>query len=83
MLEGQYTRESASLQNNYRSDKNRQVKNGGSGEGRWCEREFQEEVGEEPAKVSWTQRKNGRGMVDEKSRCSQSVEGEEEDRDFR
>lgn len=49
LLEGQ----SASLQKNYRSDKNRQVKNGGSGKGRWCEREFQEDSGKELGLGTW------------------------------
>ena len=40
--------------------------------GSWCVREFQEEVGEEPAKVDWTCGKNGRGMIDKESRCAQS-----------
>ena len=38
----------------------------------WCEREFQEETGEEPVKVGRTRGKSGRGTVDEESGCAQS-----------
>ena len=34
--------------------------------------ELREEVGEEPDKVGWTCGKNGRGMIDEESRCAWS-----------
>ena len=33
-------------------------------------RESHEEAGEETAKVGWTCGKNGRGTVDEESRCT-------------
>ena len=33
-------------------------------------RESHREAGEEPAKVGWTCRKNGRGMIDEESGCA-------------
>ena len=52
---------------NCRSEKNRQVKNGGAEGGDWCERESGKEAGEEPAKVGWTRGKNGRQTVDEES----------------
>ena len=54
------------------SEKNRQTKNGGVEGASWCERELHKEVGEEPAKVGWTCRKNGRGMIDEESGCTWS-----------
>ena len=43
------------------------MKNGGVEGGRWRERELHKEVGEEPAKVGWTCRKNVRGPTDDKS----------------
>ena len=48
------------------------MKNGGVEGGGGCERGFQEEAGEELAKVGWTRGINGRGTVDEKSGCAQS-----------
>ena len=57
---------------NYRSEKSRQVKNGGAEGGGRCESEFQEEAGEESTKVSWTLGKNGRGTLDEESVWAQS-----------
>ena len=65
-------RETANLreqlgEKNYGSEQNRQTKNGGVEGGSWCEREFHKEVGEEPAKVGWTCRKNGRGTINEES----------------
>ena len=46
-------------------------------------RESHREAGEEPPKVGWTCRKNGRGMIDrrERMRLEWREEGEEEDRD--
>ena len=49
------------------SEKGRLVKNGGAEGGGWCEREFQEEAGEEPIRVGWTRGKNGRGQLTEKA----------------
>ena len=48
------------------------MKNGGAEGGRWCERGFQGEAGEELAKVGWTHGINGRGTVDEESGCAWS-----------
>ena len=64
--------EAMEFSENCGSEKYRQVKNGGAEGGGWCERGFQEEAGEELAKVGWTRGKNGRGTVDEESGCTQS-----------
>ena len=52
---------------NYRSEHNRQLKNGEDVEGGWCEREFQEESDEGPVKVwCWTQVAHRWGTFNEK-----------------
>ena len=50
----------------------------GGAEGKdWCEREFQEEAGEESVKVSWTRRPNG---LEENSKTKTDMGGLCEDR---
>ena len=40
------------------------------GAGEELREELREEAGEEPVKVGWTRGKNGRGTVDEESKCA-------------
>ena len=49
------------------SEKNKQAKNGGAEGGGGCERESQEEAGEESVKVGWTRGQNGRGRLTERA----------------
>ena len=41
---------------------------------RRCERQFQEEAGEESVEVGWTRGTDGRGTVDEDTGCALSGE---------
>ena len=50
-LEKLHVCENTWVKKNCGSEKNRQAKNGGVGEGSWCQRESHEKAGEKPANV--------------------------------